>query len=128
MEDKAPAPRISAADIAITSKYWQTVIRKTSFQPEKDFMLAVLKDAVMAYKKGVHSGNSRFKEAEAWLFERDRDRLFSFESVCSVLGLSSANIRKGLLAWRLNTLSDLACGGQEAHVNHRSNSESMKVA
>ena len=128
MEAKAPAPRFSAADLAITSKYWETVIRKNYLQPEKELMLAVLKDAVMTYKKCVYSGNTRFKEAEGWLFERDRDRLFSFESVCSVLGLSSANIRKGLLAWRLNTLSDLASGGQQAHVSHRSNSETTKVA
>jgi len=127
MEDKAFAPSFSAADLAITSKYWETVIRKNYFQPEKELMLAVLKDAVLTYKKCVYSGNTRFKEAEAWIFERDRNRLFSFESVCAMLGLSAGNIRKGLLAWRLNVLSDLACGGRQAHVHgsHRSNSERM---
>ena len=106
MEDKTFAPRVSAADLTITSQYWETLIRKTHFQPEKELMLAVLKDAVMTYRKCTYSETMRFKEAEAWLFERDHDRLFSFESVCVVLGLSAENIRKGLLAWRLNAMAD----------------------
>jgi hypothetical protein len=53
MEDKAPTPRVPAEDLTITSKYWDTVMRRNQFQPEKELMLAVLKDAVMTYKKGV---------------------------------------------------------------------------
>ena len=87
MEDKAPI-RIFADDMAVTSKYWETVMRKSYSQPEKELMLAVLKDAIMNYKKQMHLGNALFKEAETWLFERERDRLFSFETVCAVLGLS----------------------------------------
>jgi len=108
IEDRVSAPRVSVTDHTISSQYWETVTRKTHFEPEKELMLAVLKDAVMTYKKCVYSGNTRFKEADAWLFQRDSDRLFSFESVCAVLGLSSENIRKGLLAWRLNAVADLA--------------------
>lgn len=93
----------------MTFQYWETVIRKTHFEPEKELMLAVLKDAIRTYKKCLHSENTRFKEVEAWLFERDRERLFSYESVCAVLGLSCENIRKGLLAWRLNAVANLAC-------------------
>src|SRR4249919_2802900 len=43
MENKSPI-RIFADDMAVTSKYWETVIRKSYSQPEKELMLAVLKD------------------------------------------------------------------------------------
>lgn len=76
-------------------------------------MLAVLKDALMTYKKRVHSRNKLFKEAEAWFFSRERERLFAFETVCGVLGLSPGRIRNELLALQLNVLSDLGCGSQQ---------------
>jgi hypothetical protein len=106
MEDRASIS-IFADDMAITFKYWETVMRQSYSQPEKELMLAVLKDALLTYKKCIYSGNALFKEAEAWLFDSERDRLFSFETVCAVLGLSPEKIRQNLLAWKLNALFDL---------------------
>jgi len=106
MENKAPA-RVFADDMAVTFKYWETVIRKSYSQPEKELMLAVLKDAIMIYKKHVYSGNALFQEAETWLFDRERDWIFSFGTVCTVLGLSPEKIRQNLLAWKLNAPSAL---------------------
>jgi len=111
MEDRAPR-KVFADDMAVTSKYWETVIRQGYSQPEKELMLAVLKDALMTYKKCIYSGNALFKEAEAWLFDREQDRLYAFETVCAVLGLSAEKIRHNLLAWKLNALSDLSRGRQ----------------
>lgn len=108
MENRAPE-RGFADDMAVTFKYWETVIRKNYSQPEKELMLAVLKDAILNYKKRMHLGNALFKEAETWLFEREGDRLFSFETVCAVLGLSPGKIRSELIAWKLNAMSNL-CG------------------
>ena len=108
-------------DMAITFEYWETVIRKNYSQPEKELMLAVLKDAIINYKKRMHLGNALFKEAETWLFERERDRLFSFETVCAVLGLSPGKIRKELLAWKLNLFSDLDSGRQQTPDGRKSN-------
>jgi hypothetical protein len=71
-------------------------------------MMAVLKDAIMNYKKRMHLGSALFKEAETWLFERERDWLFSFETVCAVLGLSPGKIRSELIAWKLNAMSNLS--------------------
>ena len=104
--------RVFADDMAVTSTYWETVMRKNYSQPEKELMLAVLKDALMTYKKRVHSGNARFKEAETWFFDTEKDRLFSFETICAVLGLSPEKIRQNLLGWKLNSLSNLGCAGQ----------------
>jgi hypothetical protein len=112
MENRAPI-RVFADDMAVTSKYWETVIRKNYSQPEKELMLAVLKDAIMTYKKRMPLGNALFKEAETWLFDRERDWLFSFETVCAVLGLSAEKIRQNLLAWKFNALSDLSGDGNQ---------------
>ena len=109
MEDRAPR-KVFSDDMAVTSKYWETVIRRSYSQPEKELMLAVLKDALLTYKKCIYSGNALFKEAETWLFDREPDRLYAFETVCAVLGLSAEKIRQNLLAWKLNALSDLAGG------------------
>jgi hypothetical protein len=117
MENRFPI-RVFADDMAVTSTYWETVIRKNYSQPEKELMLAVLKDALMTYKKRVHSGNARFKEAETWFFDTEKDRLFSFETICTVLGLSTGRIRNELLAWKLNVLFDPGFGGQQS-VNGR---------
>ena len=107
MESRVPI-RVFADDIAVTSQYWETVTRKRYSQPEKDLMLAVFKDALMNYKKRMHLGNALFKEAEAWLFEKEHDRLFSFETVCAVLELSPRRIRSELIAWKLNAMSNLS--------------------
>ena len=117
MENRAPI-RVFADDMAVTSKYWETVMRKSYSQPEKELMLAVLKDAIMNYKKRMHLGNALFRESETWLFERERDRLFSFETVCAVLGLSPGKIRSELIAWKLNAMSSLSGERRQSRCDH----------
>ena len=117
MENRTPM-RVFADDMVVTSKYWETVIRKSYSQPEKELMLAVLKDAIMNYKKRMHLGNALFNEAETWLLERERDRLFSFETVCAVLGLSPGKIRSGLIAWKLNAMSNLSGERRQSECDH----------
>jgi hypothetical protein len=124
MENRAPT-RIFADDRLVTSKYWKTVIRKNYSQPEKELMLAVLKDAIMIYKKRIYSGNALFKEAETWLFDRERDRLFSFETVCAVLGLSPGKIRSELIAWKLNAMSNLSGERHQSRFDHGLNVEKV---
>src|SRR5262245_5410325 len=104
MENRAPR-RDCVDDMAVTATYWETVTKKSYSQPEQELMLAVLKDAIMIYKKQIHSGNALFKEAETWLFDRERDWLFSVGSVCAVLGLSPEKILQNLLAWKQNALA-----------------------
>jgi hypothetical protein len=105
--------RLFADDMTIASQYWETVKRTNYSQPERELMLAVLKDALLIYKKRIHSRNRLFREAESWFFNRDTNRLFSFETVCAVLGLSPEKIRQNLLAWKLHGLSDGAVERQE---------------
>ena len=77
----------------ITSQYWDTVTRKGYSQPEKELMLAVLKDAIVTYRKNLSCETPLLRDTERWFFKRDDNGLFSFEMVCAMLGLSSERIR-----------------------------------
>lgn len=73
-------------------------------RPEAALMRAVLADALGCFQKGlVHQGRrvQRIaREAEEWLFSDDSRWPFSFVSICAVLGLEPAYLRRGLQRWR----------------------------
>jgi hypothetical protein len=73
--------------------------------PETGLMRAVLTDALVCFQKGFSGGRRARRlaeEAEAW-FLSDNDRWpFSFLSICAVLGLEPAYIRRGLQQWSQN--------------------------
>jgi hypothetical protein len=68
-------------------------------EPERNLLAAVLKDALLTYRRRFSLGDARFREAERWLFSEDSDGLFAFKSVCSMLHLSADRIRKDLRAF-----------------------------
>ena len=78
-------------DSSQTASYWR------QSEPEKYLLLAVLKDAILTYLRRFGSDDAIFKEAQQWIFDSDTDRLFAFETVCAMLNLSAARIRKNLL-------------------------------
>jgi hypothetical protein len=82
----------------------EAVYKKNIREGEERLMLAVLESAVEDFQKHVFSKDAKerklFQEAEGWFFEKERDRLFSFEYICSILGLAPAYIRRGLLSWK----------------------------
>ena len=94
-----PALQGKQIDGGANAAYWETVRRRGHANPEQDLMLAVLKDALLNYSKNLRTRNRLFKDDQLWFFTDETDRLFSFESVCAVLGLDSKGIRKRLLAW-----------------------------
>lgn len=76
----------------------QSVSHWRQSEPEKYLLLAVLKDAILIYKRRFASADVIFKETEQWIFDADSDRLFAFETVCAMLNLSAERIRKDLRA------------------------------
>lgn len=70
--------------------------------PETALMCAVLEDAFFCFLKQFEIENLRVKrtaqEAEDWFFSPDSRWLFSFVSICTVLGLEPEYIRKKLKA------------------------------
>ena len=79
--------------------YWDTVKRRGHSRPEQDLMLAVLKDALLNYRRQLRSPRKSLRRDREWFFANDRDRLFSFESVCAVLGFDPQSIRIHLRVW-----------------------------
>jgi len=86
--------------------FWRTVrSKKKHALPERDLMLAVLKDALLNFRKNLYNPNKLFKADRAWFFQNDREDLYSFESICAVLGLSAHGIRRRLQAWEIEAES-----------------------
>ena len=95
------------SDDVESAAFWNTVRRAQPVSPERNLMRAVLKDALLRFRKNLHHPTHRlFKVERAWFFECDTDELFSFESLCAVLGLNAQRIRRNLLAWE----AQAACG------------------
>jgi hypothetical protein len=79
--------------------YWDTVKRRGHSRPEQDLMLAVLKDALLNYRRQLRSPRKSLRRDREWFFADKHDGLFSFESVCAVLGFDPQSIRKRLRHW-----------------------------
>ena len=92
-------------DTLIPNQYWETLRRKDGLEREKKLMLAVLEDATWIYIRCFSKKNTLFLEVEDWFRYKGNDRLFSFENICDVLGLSADYIRRGLLAWRSDQMA-----------------------
>jgi hypothetical protein len=71
--------------------------------------LAVLEDAINCFQVNVIAQNARrkklFNETEDWIMEQDNDWIFSFVSICEVLGLNPEYVRRGLLRWKEKKLA-----------------------
>jgi predicted ABC-class ATPase len=75
--------------------------------PEKGvrrLMWAILKDTLRCYQsysdaRTIHE-RRRFIEADQWIHSRDTSWVFSFETICSVLGINSDFLRTEVERWR----------------------------
>ena len=91
-------------DMLLSAQYMENLRRKTSIEPEKKLMLAVLEDAINCFQANVMAERGRrkrlFDETLDWFLDRGDDWLFSFESVCEILRLNPDYVRRGLLRWK----------------------------
>jgi len=86
-----------------------------ALEPEIRLMTMILEDAVNCFQRfaGAESNPDlgEFRDAERWLFGGEKDWIFSFENICSSLGLDPQYIRAGLRQWqRMNQHPDLDAG------------------
>jgi hypothetical protein len=95
-------------DVLLTQQYLDNFRRKTPLEPEKALLLAVLDDAVRCFQDNILSQNKKkqllFEEAEAWLFSEESDGIFSFVSICALLGFDPGYVRRGLRRWQQRAL------------------------
>jgi hypothetical protein len=91
-------------DILLPNQYFAAFKRGRAVEGERRLMLAVLEDAVDAYRKYALARDPReqacFLEAKEWFLSTDRTWLFAFENICDVLEMNADYLRTGLDRWR----------------------------
>jgi hypothetical protein len=94
-------------DTLLSEEYFGNYRRRVPLEPEKALMLAVLEDGVRAFQENLFADNGKkralFDEAREWLFSDGLEHVFSFNSICSSLGLNPGYIRRGLKRWEDQT-------------------------
>src|ERR671921_3047392 len=90
-------------DTLMSDEYFANYRRRIPLEPEKALLLAVLEDGVRTFQDNIfaETGKKRalLDEAREWLFTDGLEHVFSFNSVCSSLGLDPGYIRRGLKRW-----------------------------
>ena len=91
-------------DVVAPMQYMEKWRYRRGAAPEVMLMFAVLDDAVVCFQKIACASNAHskalFNDAERWFFDDVGGDLFSFESICEVVGLDPEYIRKSLQRWR----------------------------
>ncbi len=98
-------PRLIEPEILLPSQFFDRSGGRGVLEGERRLMLAVLEDAVACFRKyaGATRPRSRrlFEEAQEWFFgEHASNWPFSFESICTVLGINPEYFRTGLQRWQ----------------------------
>lgn len=95
-----PAGTLFEFDTLASYRY-RKVFESRQISPEKRLILAILNDAVQSFIATVRPRSPKelceFEEAQMWIMEPDSEWIFSFDSICSQLGLDPDYLRSGLL-------------------------------
>jgi hypothetical protein len=91
-------------DTIAAPEYFEGLSPKTSLDPTKKLMLAIVEDALKCFLANVsaHGGKNKklFDEAEQWIMAEESDEIFSFATICEVLGLNPQYVRRRLMRWK----------------------------
>lgn len=94
-------------DTLMSDEYFANYRRRIPLEPEKTLLLAVLEDGVRTFQDNIfaETGKKRvlLDEAREWLFTDGVEHVFSFNSVCTSLGIDPGYIRRGLKRWEEHT-------------------------
>jgi hypothetical protein len=97
-------PNLARREAALPQEFFQRLRFQTAGRGELRLALGVMEDAVRSLERN-HGARGFLRrllcwEAEQWFQSRDREPLFSFESICSLLDLDADAIREALHRWR----------------------------
>jgi len=102
-------PRLIEPEILLPSQFFDHFRSNSILEGERRLMLAVLEDAVSCFQKYAGATRPRarrlFQEAEEWFLDEEGNWVFSFESICAVLGINAEYFRKNLERWKQELLS-----------------------
>jgi hypothetical protein len=92
----------SANGSLLPEQFFDSRVKLAAVCPETALMYAVLENAFLCFHKQFEP-DRRFslsaRQAEDWFFSDDSRGLFSFMSICNVLGLEPRYIRTKLQHW-----------------------------
>jgi len=104
-------------------EYRKTSERKTFFEPERRLVYAVLEDAILCFQRFINATSKKekqlYQDAAAWIFEREDNRIFSFEFICDICGFDADFLRMGLRKWREQNRSSGASRKTIAQLSRR---------
>lgn len=105
-------PRLVEPEVLLPSQFFDRYKGRAILEGERRLMLAVLEDAVSCFQKYAGAtrprGQRLFREAEEWFRDEDASWPFSFEAVCSVIGIDSDYFRGQLRGWKDRLLAQSA--------------------
>jgi hypothetical protein len=91
-------------DTIAAPEYFESLDRRTSQDPSKKLMLAILEDGLKCFLANLSARGGKnkqlFVEAEQWIMAEGSDEIFSFGSICEVLGLNPQYVRRGLVRYK----------------------------
>ena len=89
-------------DVVLSSEFFTPGTGLPS--PERALMIAVLEDATRCFLRRYDPANRKqhalYEEARDWFLSSEHSRLFDFETVCGVLGIDAAWLRRRMFALR----------------------------
>jgi len=90
-------------DVLTVHEYLHVFQYRPALTPERRLVAAILRDAIDCYVRFCFGKSRRekkmYQETEEWFFGGD-EGVFSFENICSILGLAPGYIRRGLLRYK----------------------------
>ena len=93
--------RILEPDIFLPSQFYGNGGLSRKLEGEKRLMIAIMKDAVECLEKYRESrsdtGKISYQNAIEWVEDTDTDWLYSFTSICDLLGFDPRYLREQLL-------------------------------
>ncbi len=102
-------PRLVEPEILLPSQFFDRFRGQSMLEAERRLMVAVLEDAVSCFQKYAGAtrprGRRLFQEAEEWLLDEDGTWPFSFEAICSVLGINPEYFRRQMKLWKERLLA-----------------------
>ena len=106
-QNPSPEERVASLfqpDTLLPAQYYEPLHSKASLLPEKRLMLAILEDAVGCFQNSKFASGRKqealFREADSWILGKNSGWLFSFESVCEILGIDPSYLRQKLTGWK----------------------------
>jgi hypothetical protein len=97
-------------DTILPAQFYANFKNSQYREPERRLMVAILEDAVSCLSMNLRQCNLRqrkqYEEAKHWVTaEEESEWIFSFRSICEVLGMDPSYLRRGLIRQATRSLT-----------------------